>query len=638
MTNKTLYSNLQKIHIRLKSLYLTIQRQQFFKRNSFWLRALICWIFASLILKLDAVESYDTRFKIRGNLTPPSEIVLVTINPNDFAQISKAFSTDSRLRSLINLNELNNVTDSFFWDEKVWTDLLSKILNQNPKKIGVTFYFGDPIGRLISSKKNTDFFKNPKIIWASNLLLSDKASLPFTSLLDKSNVGSIDVTKDDDGIVRRLLVDTDQISNLAFKLTESNLGSLNKNYQINSNFSAVLNYNERNKFQTIKLSSILKYEIPKYYFTNKIVLIGSEKSNTQQILTPLGQLSRTEFWANATQNALQNKFITKLPTFIYIVLLFLLMLIAVFIITNYPQTVSFFFYVWVATLWTAFSIWAFDTFAVWIPIASAYSLLVLIWITHMGFQAFKIEKAHYKLQQEQNYLSELEQLKNNFVSLISHDLKTPIAKIQAVVDRLALQNQLEPGERPDIKHDLVNLKDYSEELNKYIQSILKLLRVESKEFKIHKETADLNGVIENVIERLLPLANVKNLQFKLKLEPMFLIEFDVTLMTEVILNLVENAIKYTAQGGLIFIHTTESENDVLVEIKDTGEGISTNDLEHIWKKFSRGKNQDLKTKGSGLGLYLVKYFIELHGGKISVKSELEKGTTFYIRLPIDLSE
>ena len=89
-----------------------------------------------------------------------------------------------------------------------------------------------------------------------------------------------------------------------------------------------------------------------------------------------------------------------------------------------------------------------------------------------------------RLKQEQSYLAELEQLKNNFVSLISHDLKTPIAKIQAVLDRL-----MSAGDAPpEMKDDLFSLKNYSEELNRYIQSILKVLRVESRDFKIMKET------------------------------------------------------------------------------------------------------------------------------------------------------
>ena len=595
--------------------------------NNFWARAILCWLFASLLLKLDAIESYDTRFKIRGSQSRPSDVILVTINPNDYAQISKIFSSDKNLSSLININELNNVTDSFFWDEKIWSDLLSKILAQKPKKVGVTLFFGDNIGKTVLNKKDLDLFRNPKIVWASNSSFADKTSLPFTTTLNRSNIGSIDLLKDDDGIVRRVLLDPYQMPSLAERLASV------KDPKIKS--SQVINYNGSNRFQMISMTSILKYEVPTYFFTNKIVIIGSEKSNNQQILTPFGQMSRHEFWGQVTDNFAHDKFIRKLPIVIYVALLLFLTIVCVFIITSYPQAVSLFFFAWLATVWTAASIWTFDTFAIWIPVASAYALIGLIWITYIGYQALRIEKAHYKLQQEQNYLSELEQLKNNFVSLISHDLKTPIAKIQAVVDRLNLQNNLPILERPDTKDDLNNLKDYSEELNRYIQSILKLLRVESKEFKIYKETADLNGVIENVVDRLKPLATAKNIDLQLNLEPMFLIEFDITLMTEVILNLIENAIKYTANNGVVNIHTTETDSDVLVEVQDTGEGISQEDLEHIWKKFSRGKNQDLKTKGSGLGLYLAKYFIELHGGKISVKSELGKGTAFYIRLPIE---
>jgi len=138
-----------------------------------------------------------------------------------------------------------------------------------------------------------------------------------------------------------------------------------------------------------------------------------------------------------------------------------------------------------------------------------------------------------------------------------------------------------------------------------------------------------------VVERLKPVAKTKNVSIDLTLEPMFLIEFDVTLMTEVFLNLVENAIKYTSANGQVFIRTKETDTEILIEIQDTGEGIAAEDQMHIWKKFVRGKNQDQKSKGTGLGLYLVKYFIELHGGKITLNSDVGVGTTFYVRLPID---
>ena len=115
----------------------------------------------------------------------------------------------------------------------------------------------------------------------------------------------------------------------------------------------------------------------------------------------------------------------------------------------------------------------------------------------------QVETANSKLIQEQKYLAELEQLKNNFVSLISHDLKTPISKIQAIIDRQLIEKTQLGTE------DLLNLKNYSDELNRYIQSILKVLRVESRDFKINMQSADINEIIFHVSERLKPLALAK---------------------------------------------------------------------------------------------------------------------------------
>lgn len=571
-----------------------------------------------MILKFDEVDSYDLRFKLRGSQKMNDSIVLVTIKPSDFIKID-----DRKTNSLININESNEITDSFFWDQTIWKNLLNQILLQNPRSIGVTLFFGDNIGPTRLNTEELLVFKDERIFWATNSRELEKLSLPFATRPERKNIAHIDLLRDDDGVVRRLLMNPNYLPNIAERAVSKNTSRLRD--------LPVINYRGQQKFQNVELEDVLNNQIPTDYFKNKIVFIGLEKTLNSQILTPQGLISRHKFWANVADNYIENRFIKKLPTLISALSLFILMIISVFIITHYTQIISMFLFLALATLWTTLSIWSFDTFYIWIPIASPLALLALIWVVYIGYQALRIEQAHNKLQQEQRYIFELEQLKNNFVSLISHDLKTPIAKIQAVIDRLILQNNLPD----DIQTDFTNLKTYSEELNRYIQSILKVLRVESKDFKINKETADINGVIENVIDRTAPLAKSKSIQIELKLEPMFLIEFDVTLMTEVILNLVENAIKYTPNNGKILIHTAETDSDVLVSISDTGEGISPDDQTHIWKKFVRGKNQDLKTKGSGLGLYLVKYFIELHGGKITLKSELGKGTTFDISLPIE---
>ncbi|MNT43188.1 Histidine protein kinase DivJ [compost metagenome] len=116
---------------------------------------------------------------------------------------------------------------------------------------------------------------------------------------------------------------------------------------------------------------------------------------------------------------------------------------------------------------------------------------------------------------------------------------------------------------------------------------------------------------------------------------MFSLEFDTTLVKEVIINLVENAIKYTPAQGHIEVVSFEADDQVHILVKDTGEGIKPEDLDKVWGKFTRGSDQDLKTKGTGLGLYLVKYFIELHGGKVKMESQVGQGTTVSFTLPVD---
>ena len=105
-----------------------------------------------------------------------------------------------------------------------------------------------------------------------------------------------------------------------------------------------------------------------------------------------------------------------------------------------------------------------------------------------------------------------------------------------------------------------------------------------------------------------------------------------------ILNLIENAIKYSFDGGQVLVASTEVDNWVIVTVTDNGPGIAAEDAPHIWGKFTRGKDQDLRTKGSGLGLYLVKYFVELHGGQVGLESAPGKGCKVFFKLPIETIE
>ncbi|MGZ3772649.1 MAG: ATP-binding protein [Pseudobdellovibrionaceae bacterium] len=589
------------------------------RRRGFWLRCLLCWAIGCLALSNDEINSYDQRFQLRGDQSTSSQIVLITIRQSDFATIY-----NSRSNFPSNMSEVTDITDSFFWNKQIWSELLSRILSQNPKSIGVTLYFGDNIGATHLNVKDKKTFLDPRITWASTTNSLERILTPVFANREQSNLGSNEIRRDEDGVVRRIFPQRMDTPHMVEKITDKKfpvtLGGL------------PINYRGTNRvFTQYTLSEIIFDEVPADAFENKIVIIGAETSSSPVYMTPIGTLSRTEILAHVTDTLLGNKWIQRLSFGWYAAAFFILMLLAVFLITTYPQSVALFFILWIATLLAALSAWVFDTFYFWSPALSPFILLGTSWIIFIGYQATKIEKQNFRLQQEQKYLQELEQLKNNFVSLISHDLKTPIAKIQAIVDRLLTQHH-----ENELGQDLRSLRIFSEELNRYIQSILKLLRVESRDFKINMDVGDINEVIEEALQYLRPLAREKNIQIHTALEPMFSLEFDMTLIKEVMINLVENAIKYTPHNGQIEVVSFESDDYVHIMVKDTGEGIKPEDLDKVWGKFTRGSDQDLKTKGTGLGLYLVKYFIELHGGKVKMESTLGQGTTVSVTLPLDV--
>ncbi|MBC7372164.1 MAG: CHASE2 domain-containing protein [Bdellovibrionaceae bacterium] len=590
----------------------------FVRRRGFWLRTLLCWVIGVMALSSDEGNSFDQRFQLRGDQKTSSQIVLVTIKQSDFASVY-----GKRTNSISNLSELTDITDSFFWNKEIWHRLLKILLEQNPKSVGVTLYFGINVGEVGITNAEAKIFKDPRVIWSTSTNNFERLYEPLFANDTHSNIASNDLRRDEDGVIRHIFSQSDVLPHLVEKVTNKKFPQLSNGLNINYRGSTRV-------FAQYSLAEVLNDETPPNAFKDKIILIGAETSSGPQYLTPVGPLSRSEVLAHVTDTMVGNKWI-RLWSFPFYALLFLaLTFFAVFLITQYPQSVALVFVLWLALSISAMSAWIFDTFYLWIPAYSPFILLLTTWIIFIGYQANRIERLNFRLQQEQKYLSELEQLKNNFVSLISHDLKTPIAKIQAIVDRLMNQHT-----NPELQEDLKSLRRSGDELNKYIQSILKVLRVESRDFKVHKEVADINEVLEEAISQLSPLAAEKDIRLQTELEPMFSVEFDTTLIKEVVVNLIENAIKYTPRGGQIEIMSTETEESIYVRVKDNGEGIRDEDIDTVWGKFTRGRDQDMKTKGTGLGLYLVKYFIELHGGKVSLESKVGAGTTVSFTLPLN---
>lgn len=597
----------------LRSFMIRLKYQG--RHSGFFWRALLSLLLGFALLMNDETTSHDRRFQIRGEKRLHERIVLITID-------SKDLLSDSSMKTINpNLMVGFDTTDSFYWDAKLWENLLSNILKQSPTRVGVTLFFSNSLN-YPSGADESQIFYDPRIIWAGVPNPLDRTIVPLFGKIDLSNVGTIEFTRDQDGVIRRFIPSANEITDFVEQMTDQKLSAQMINYR-----------GIKNAVIEVSASDVLNQRVPADFFKDKYVLIGGELKMGYGYLTPFGETSRQIMLAQVVDNSIGKRWIQRLHWSIYLLGLIGILILTVHVVSRFPQTAASFILIWMMTLITSLSVWIFDTFSIWVPIVSPVVQIFTTWILFIGYEANRIERRNFELQQEKKYSKELEQLKNNFVSLISHDLKTPIAKIQAIVDRL-----MSSPSANEIQGDLLQLRLSGEELNRYIQSIIKLLRIESQDFRLNIAVCDFNQIVENVITKLKPLASEKKIQIVPDLEPLFSIEADETLIHEVVLNLIENAIKYSPGEAFIHVHTMEQDGQVFFSVKDQGSGIPPEELPLVWGKFVRGRDQNLKTKGSGLGLYLVKYFIELHGGSVKIESELNKGTTVTFSLPLDEGE
>ena len=224
-------------------------------------------------------------------------------------------------------------------------------------------------------------------------------------------------------------------------------------------------------------------------------------------------------------------------------------------------------------------------------------------------------------------LSGMETLRTDFIANVSHELKTPLAVIQNYGTMLQQPN-LSDEDRKDYARTVTNA---SQRLASLITNILKLNKLENQQIYPKKEHFDLG---EQLCECLLGFENAweaKNLEIETDMEDGVNVESDPELLSLVWNNLFSNAIKFTEEGGTIGLKLHTENGHAVVEVSDTGCGISPEVGAHIFEKFYQGDTSHA-TQGNGLGLALVKRVVDIIGGEISVSSELGKGSTFTVRI------
>jgi two-component system phosphate regulon sensor histidine kinase PhoR len=226
----------------------------------------------------------------------------------------------------------------------------------------------------------------------------------------------------------------------------------------------------------------------------------------------------------------------------------------------------------------------------------------------------------------------LEQMRTEFVSNVTHELRTPLTAIRGFAETL-LEGALDDPD--DARHFVGIIAREGEQLGHLIDDILDLSRIEGGRWKVKKEPFHLRQLAEETVGRLAARAADLGVDLRLEIpEDLPELQGDTGRLAQVLLNLVDNALKYTPSGGSVTVAAEELGNMVRVKVTDTGTGIPKADLPRLFERFYRvDKARSRQTGGTGLGLSIVKHIVEAHGGTVGVESDLGKGATFMFTLP-----
>ena len=241
-----------------------------------------------------------------------------------------------------------------------------------------------------------------------------------------------------------------------------------------------------------------------------------------------------------------------------------------------------------------------------------------------------------RLSETFNTMSEklemLDKSRNQFVSNASHELKTPLATMKILLESIIYQPDMDAGMRTEF---LTDINKEIDRLNLIISDLLTLVSMDSKTMRLNRTTFSLAQVVTDTAHRLALVMEKRHQELKLQLNDRCDMYADCAKLTQVVYNLMENASKYTQEGGVIRVRLIRSGRDAILTVSDNGPGIPKEDQSHIFDRFYRvDKARSRETGGTGLGLSIVHQMVLMHGGTVTVDSEEGNGATFTVELPI----
>ena len=226
----------------------------------------------------------------------------------------------------------------------------------------------------------------------------------------------------------------------------------------------------------------------------------------------------------------------------------------------------------------------------------------------------------------------LDEARNQFVSNASHELKTPLTTIKILVESMIYQDDMDP----ELRHEFLgDINKEIDRLSSVVGDLLTLVHIDSHKLKLRREMMVFADTVRESVSRLEPLAKRRGQTIKTEIQDSCEMFADPGKLAQVCYNIIENASKYTPDGGSIRVTLRRMGRDAVLEIADTGVGIPEADLPHVFDRFYRvDKARSRDTGGTGLGLSIVQQIVRLHAGSVTVASEMGKGTTFTVQLPV----
>ena len=265
------------------------------------------------------------------------------------------------------------------------------------------------------------------------------------------------------------------------------------------------------------------------------------------------------------------------------------------------------------------------------------TILIIIYIITKMTEYKRNEAKNKKLYQ---MAKEREQLKTDFIANMSHELRTPLNIITSASMLLEMKsNKEETVSSEYILDKLSHINQSSNRLRRLINNLIDISKFDSGFFECKCKNENIVYVVEDIVHEVVDYAKEKNIELIFDTEEEEIISFiDKEKIERVILNLLSNAIKFTNENGKIEVYMKSDDNFIYITIKDNGIGISKEKIDHIFQRFYQVDNLLSRgSEGSGIGLCIVDEIIRMHGGKINIESEINKGTTFEIVLNVSKS-